>query len=70
MENFSEDKRKFGHVTAMWGLNQDRYGREKSLGMMRINDLVKREGAFHESNEITVLHNLSRGKPFLYSYFT
>ena len=29
--NFSEDKRKYVDVIAMWGLNQDRNGRERSL---------------------------------------
>ena len=69
MSNFSEDKRKYGHVTAMYGLNQDKDGREKELGIMRINEIVKREGAFSEHTEITVLQNLRRGRPFLYSYF-
>jgi len=69
MSNFSEDKRKYGHVTAMYGLNQDKDGREKELGIMRINEIVKREGAFSEATEITVLQNLRRGRPFLYSYF-
>jgi hypothetical protein len=67
--NFSEDKRKYGHVTAMWGLNQDTNDREKLIGLMRINDLTKRKGAFSVSNEITVLQNLKRGRPFLGSYW-
>ena len=31
MSNFSEDKRKLAHVTAMYGLNQDPAGREKGI---------------------------------------
>ena len=69
MTNFSEDKRKYGHVTAMWGLNQDNKDREKKIGLMRINEIVKREGEFFASKEITVLQNLRRGKPFLGSYW-
>jgi len=69
MANFSEDKRKYGQVTAMYGLNQDKHGREKKIGMMRINELVKREGAFSEHEVIVVLQNLKRGQPCLQSYF-
>lgn len=66
--NFSEDKRKFAHVTAMYGLNQDPQGREKQIGIMRINELVVREGDFNPGNEIYVLQNLRRGRPFLGSF--
>jgi len=69
LANFSEDKRKYGHVTAMWGLNQDPLGREKGIGLMRINELIKRDGDFCETNEITVLQNLRQGRPFKGSYF-
>jgi hypothetical protein len=69
MSNFSEDKRKFGHVTFMAGLNQDPKDREKKIGLMRINAIVQREGEFYHSNEVTVLQNLKRGRPYLASYF-
>jgi len=69
MANFSEDKRKYAHVTAMYGLNQDRKNREKQLGIMRINEIVIREGEFNSSNAIYVLQNLKRGRPFLGSYY-
>lgn len=69
MSNFSEDKRKYAHVTAMYGLNQDSGDREKKLGLMRINELVIREGSFSNRNVVYVLQNLRRGKPFLGSYF-
>lgn len=69
MKNFSEDKRKYSHVTAMWGLNQDPNGREKQIGLMRLNELVLREGEFLNSNTVTILQNLKRGRPFLGSYF-
>ena len=68
LSNFSEDKRKFAHVTAMWGLNQDPSGREKDLGILRVNELVVREGAFSVTNEVTVLQDLRSGRPFLESY--
>ena len=58
LQNFSEDKRKYAHVTAMWGLNQDPKGREKRLGLMRINELVVREGQYSVDSEVTVLQDL------------
>ena len=69
MINFSEDKRKLGHVTVMYGLNQDQYGRETDIGIMRINEIVKRTGASSTTREVKVLQNLSRGRPFLTSYW-
>ena len=46
LSNFSEDKRKYSHVTAMFGLNQDKDGREKKLGVLRLNELVIRKVSF------------------------
>jgi hypothetical protein len=68
MTNFSEDKRKYSHVTFMAGLNQDPKDREKKIGIMRLNAIVAREGEFYTSNEVTVLQNLKRGRPFIGSY--
>lgn len=68
MSNFSEDKRKYGHVTAMYGLNQDKHEREKKLGILRINELVIREGEFTSTATVTVLQDLNHGRPFLGSY--
>lgn len=68
LSNFSEDKRKYAHVTAQYGLNQDPHGREKKLGIMRINEIVVREGEFSADNEVTVLYDLSIGRPFLESF--
>lgn len=69
MNNFSEDKRKYGHVTAMYGLNQDHVGREKELGILRINEIVVRDGDFNNQRQVYVLQNLKRGQPFLTSYW-
>lgn len=68
LSNFSEDKRKYAHVTAMWGLNQDPAGREKKLGILRINELVIREGEYSVDSEVKVLQDLRIGRPFLESY--
>lgn len=69
MSNFSEDKRKFGHVTAMYGLNQDSRGREKSLGIMALNQIVIRSGASSSEKEVYVLHDFNRGQAYLDSFF-
>jgi hypothetical protein len=69
LKNFSEDKRKFAHVTAMYGLNQDPEGIEKGIGILRINKIIIREDEFHSSHQVHVLQNLSIGKPILESYF-
>lgn len=69
MGNFSEDKRKYGHATIIFGLNQDIKEREKEIGIMRINKIAAREGYFSSKNEVHVLQNLKRGRPFLGSYY-
>lgn len=69
LQNFSEDKRKYGHVTALFGLNQDPGGREKEIGIMRINTLVVREGVNNPGQIVHVLQNLKRGQPILTSYW-
>jgi len=66
--NFSEDKRKLAHVTAQYGLNQDSKGIEKELGILRVNEIVVREGAFSANNEVYVLQDLAIGRPFLESF--
>lgn len=66
MKNFTEDKRKFAHVTAMFGLNQTQY--EKRFGRFRINNLVVREDYFEASNTVTLLQSLQQGRPLLFSY--
>lgn len=69
LANYSEDKRKYGHVTAMWGLNQDTTGREKELKIMRLNQMVMRDGDFSVKNQVHVLQNLQRGRPYIASYW-
>lgn len=68
LSNFSEDKRKYAHVTAMYGLNQDADFREKGLGIMRINKLVVREDAFDNLDEVKILQHLQLGRPYLGSF--
>lgn len=70
LDNYSEDKRKYAHVTAMYGLNQDPLGREKRLGILRINEIIIREGEYSNDNEITLLQNLRKGRPYRQAYFS
>jgi hypothetical protein len=69
LKNFSEDKRKFAHVTAFYGLNMDSKGREKALGIMRINELLLREDGFDTNRQVTVLQAMAIGRPILTSYW-
>jgi len=67
LTDFSEDKRKFAHVTAMYGMNQT--PEEKKLGILRLNELVVRESDFDITRQVKVLQCLQRGRPFIGSYF-
>lgn len=66
-QNFSEDRRKFDHVTFMMGLNRDPGGVEKQIGIMRVNELVARESYFDQVRQVKVLQNLRRGRPVVSS---
>lgn len=60
-KNFSGDKRKLAHVTAMIGLNQTET--EKKQGTMRLNFVVLREGDFSVSRCVHVAQCLPLGNP-------
>ena len=66
LSDFSEDKRKFAHVTAMYGLNQT--SEEKKIGIMRLNEMVVRDADFDSKQTIKVLQRLQIGRPFLGSF--
>lgn len=67
LSDFSEDKRKYAHVTAMYGLNQT--PEEKKIGVLRINELVVRDGGLQTVNQVKILQRLEIGRPVLTSYF-
>lgn len=67
LENFSEDKRKYAHVTAMYGINQTK--EEKLLGIMRISELLLRDDDFAIDKQVKVLCRLQMGRPFLASFY-
>lgn len=60
-ENFSEDKRKLGHVTAMMGLNVN--PTEKVNGACRWNWIVRREEEFSSSKCLYVAQCLALDDP-------
>lgn len=68
LSNFSEDKRKYSHVTAMYGLNQDKNGIEKRMKVMRINKLLSREEDYSSMDQVYVLQNLDIARAYLGSY--
>ena len=65
-KNFSENKLKNAHVTAMIGLNQST--EEKQSGLMRLNTLVQREGEFFSNKVTHIAMDLWRGRPLLFSF--
>lgn len=67
MKNFSEDKRKFAHVTGMVGINQN--AKEKEHGIMRLNWLVLRKGKFNKNRLCHVAGCLELGNPAVKSTF-
>jgi len=66
LKNFSEDKRKYAHVTSMIALNQTQ--REKQLGVMRVSQLVVRDDEFDLSRQVYLLQCLQIGRPILGSF--
>ena len=68
LSNFSEDKRKFSHVTAMYSMNQDPEGKEKHLGIMRYGELLVRDGDPYENGEVYVMENRAIGRAFMGSF--
>ena len=67
LKNFSEDKRKYAHVTAFYALNQTY--EEKVMGVVRFSHLVVRDDDFDPRKEVKVLQCLSIGKPNMGSFF-
>jgi len=67
MKNFSEDKRKYGHVTAMYAFNQT--DEEKDGGLLGIGPIVVRTRGYKISHLVTVLQCLEMGRPMLGSFW-
>ena len=67
MANFSEDKRKFAHVTGMFGINQT--PPEKNKQLYRLNWLVLRESEFDVNKTVHVASCLKIANPAVCSCF-
>ena len=67
LTDFSEDKRKFAHVTAMYSMNQTT--EEKKIGILRLSELVVRDDNFNADKQVKIMQCLSRGRPVIGSYF-
>lgn len=67
MTNFSDDKRKFAHVTAMIGINQD--SKEKEQQIQRLNYLVLRDSDFVVDKAVFVANCLKIANPSVTSSF-
>lgn len=66
-KHFSEDKRKYGHVTVMFGMNQT--DEEKAAGILRLNTVLAREEEFNPLRTVKLLQCLQIGRPLLASYW-
>jgi hypothetical protein len=65
LKNFSEDKRKYAHVTAMYALNQT--DDEKAKNILRVGELILREGGFDKRRQVEILQCLDIGRPYINS---
>jgi hypothetical protein len=66
-DNFSEDKRKYAHVTGTVGINQN--ADEKTAGLYRLNWVVLRELEFSEEKCVWCAACLALGNPAVRSIF-
>ncbi|MBD3350642.1 MAG: hypothetical protein GF364_04055 [Candidatus Lokiarchaeota archaeon] len=68
--NFSEDKRKLGHVSALFSINMSADGREEELEVVRIGEMLDRHRKkINIKNQVRVIQNLNKGNPILDSYW-
>lgn len=67
MSNFSEDKRKFSHVSGGFGLNQS--AQEKALGVYRLNWLVGRDWEYDSNKCLYVAGCAATQNPMMFSTF-
>lgn len=65
LSSYSEDKRKYDHVTCMLALQQTK--EEKEQGIMRVSKLLAREDAV-DGHQVKVGYSLAIGRPHLFSY--
>ena len=66
-QSFSEDKRKYGHITGMLGLNQTE--EEGETGLCRVSWVVLRRGHYKPYHQVGVTQCLSIGRVMLDSFW-
>jgi len=66
LKNYSEDKRKYGHVTHFYGYNKT--DDEEDMGLARINPLILREDSIKIKKHCTILQCLARSQPYISSF--
>jgi len=66
LKNFSEDKRKYSHVTAIYAINQTL--QEKTQNITRLAPLLIREGDTNYSKHVAIVHCLDLGRPYMFSF--
>lgn len=67
LTNFSEDKRKYSHVTAMFALNRTQI--ERSLGILRVQQLLIREAPPNlGGKQVLIMSDHSTAEPWKYSF--
>jgi hypothetical protein len=66
VSNMSEDKRKVDHVTAFFALNQSE--EEEELGLIRVSNMLVREGKRDVGRQVRVLQSLETGQAYIDSY--
>lgn len=65
-EHYANDRRKYDHCTAMYGLSQT--AEEKRKGITRWGTILAREDDWDSEHKVTVLGCLQIGRPYLDSY--
>lgn len=65
-EHYANDRRKYDHVTAMYGLSQT--SEEKRKGIIRWGEILVREDDFDCDYQVNVLGCLAIGRPYLESF--
>jgi hypothetical protein len=66
LQNFSEDKRKYSHVTHFFAINKTRY--ESENGCSRFSALLLREDMIEVGKQVTLIQNLNISNPFVSTF--
>ena len=67
LKNFTEDKRKYSHVTCMLSLNRTHW--ETVAGIIRLGKLLVREAKMEPYRQVKILQHFQTGQPWVQSYF-